>query len=73
MHLVLSDGTVLIGERAAPEILRRLRGYHWSAVLFRLPWMGIISRLFYRWFARHRHRAAGFFFPAPKGRDRKTH
>lgn len=73
MHLVLPDGTVYVGEQAAPEIFRRLRRYRWAAVLFALPGAGILSRLFYRWFARHRHRAAGFFFPARKGRDRETH
>jgi predicted DCC family thiol-disulfide oxidoreductase YuxK len=73
MHLVLPDGTVFVGEQAAPEIFRRLRRYRWAAVLFDLPGAGILSRLFYRWFARHRHRAAGFFFPAPKDRNRETH
>jgi predicted DCC family thiol-disulfide oxidoreductase YuxK len=73
MHLVLPDGTVFVGEQAAPEIFRRLRRHRWAAVLFDLPGAGILSRLFYRWFARHRHRAAGFFFPAPKDRNRENH
>lgn len=73
MHLVLPDGTVYVGERAAPEIFRRLRRYRWAAVLFDLPGAGILSRLFYRWFARNRHRAAGFLFPAAKSRNRETH
>jgi predicted DCC family thiol-disulfide oxidoreductase YuxK len=54
MHLVLSDGTVLAGERAIPEILRRLRGYRWATALFRLPGAGMFSRVFYRWFATNR-------------------
>ena len=54
MHLVLSDGTVLPGERAVPEILRRLRGYRWAAALFRLPGAETLARVFYRWFARNR-------------------
>ena len=73
MRLVFPDGKVLIGERAAPEILRRLRGYRWAAALFRLPGADLLSSTFYRWFARHRHRAAGFIFPASKGRDREIH
>ena len=73
MRLVLPDGTVLIGERAMPEILRRLYGYRWTAALFRIPSAKFLSRAFYRWFARNRHRAAGFFFPAGKGRDRRVH
>ncbi len=60
MHLVLPDGTILVGEKAAPAILSRLRGrrYRWAAALFRLPGAGILSRLFYRWFAARRHRIA---------------
>jgi len=57
MHLVLPDGAVLVGERAAPEILRRLRRYRWCASLFGLPGAAALSRVLYRWFARHRHRA----------------
>jgi predicted DCC family thiol-disulfide oxidoreductase YuxK len=73
MHLVLPGGTVLAGAQAVPEILSRLRRYRWSAFLFRLPGAGILSRLFYRWFAKRRHRAAGFFSPARKDRDREIH
>ncbi|NJD61404.1 MAG: DUF393 domain-containing protein [Deltaproteobacteria bacterium] len=54
MHLGLPDGSMLIGERAVPEILLRLRGYRWAAALFRLPGAGIFSRFFYRWFATNR-------------------
>jgi predicted DCC family thiol-disulfide oxidoreductase YuxK len=73
MCLVLPDGTVLVGERAIPEILRRLRRYRWCASLFHLPGAGALSRVFYRGFAKRRHRTAGFFFPAGKGRDREIH
>lgn len=73
MHLILPDGSVLIGEQAMPEILRRLRGYRRLACLLRLPGADVLTRAFYRWFARRRHRAPGFFFPAAKGRDRKIH
>jgi len=63
MHLVLHDGTILAGEQALPEILRRTRRYRWSAALFRLPGAGILSRIFYRAFARRRHRIAKRLFP----------
>ena len=63
MHLVLPDGSILIGEKAAPEILSRLqaRRHRWTAALFRLPGAGVLSRAFYRWFAGRRHRIARLF------------
>jgi len=63
MHLVLHDGTILAGEQALPEILRRTRRYRWAAVLFRLPGAGILSRLLYRAFARRRHGVSRLFPP----------
>ena len=63
MHLVLPDGRVSIGERAVPDILRRLPRYRWCAPLFALPGAGLLSRIVYRRIAKHRHRAAGFFSP----------
>ena len=63
MHLVLPDGTILAGENALPEILRRTRRYRRAAVLFRLPGAGIASRFLYRAFARRRHRIAKRLFP----------
>jgi predicted DCC family thiol-disulfide oxidoreductase YuxK len=63
MHLVLPDGTILAGERAVPEILRRTRRYRRAAGLFRLPGAGILSRLLYRGFARRRHRISGLLPP----------
>jgi predicted DCC family thiol-disulfide oxidoreductase YuxK len=63
MHLVLPDGTILAGEKALPELLRRTRRYRRAAVLFRLPGAGILSRFLYRGFARRRHRIAERLFP----------
>lgn len=63
MHLVLPNGTILAGEQALPEILRRTRRYRRAAVLFRLPGAGILSRFLYRGFARRRHRIAERLFP----------
>jgi predicted DCC family thiol-disulfide oxidoreductase YuxK len=58
MHLVLPGGTILAGERALPEILRRTRRYSRAAILFRLPGSAIVSRFLYRAFADRRHRIA---------------
>jgi predicted DCC family thiol-disulfide oxidoreductase YuxK len=66
MHLVLPDGTVRAGERAAPEILRRLRNYRWCASLFGLPGIGLLSGAFYRWFAKRRHLASRLLLPGSK-------
>jgi len=63
MHLVLPEGTILAGELALPEILRRTRRYRWAAPLFQLPGAGILSRLLYRAFARLRHRISLLFPP----------
>jgi predicted DCC family thiol-disulfide oxidoreductase YuxK len=61
MHLVLPDGTILAGEKALPEILRRTRRYRRAGALFRLPGAGILSRILYRAFARRRHRISRLF------------
>jgi predicted DCC family thiol-disulfide oxidoreductase YuxK len=63
MHLVLQEGTILAGEQALPEILRRTRRYRHASILFRLPGAGILSRFLYRAFARRRHRIAKRLFP----------
>jgi predicted DCC family thiol-disulfide oxidoreductase YuxK len=63
MHLVLPGGTILAGEKALPEILRRTRRYRRAAVLFGLPGAGILSRFLYRAFARRRHRISLLFPP----------
>ncbi|HEX7519332.1 MAG TPA: DUF393 domain-containing protein [Candidatus Deferrimicrobium sp.] len=63
MHLILEDGTILVGEQALPELLRRTRRYRRAAVLFRFPGAGILSRFLYRAFARRRHRIARLFPP----------
>jgi predicted DCC family thiol-disulfide oxidoreductase YuxK len=61
MHLVLPDGTVLAGEKALPEIFKRLRRYRPAAVLFKLPGAETLGRVLYRWFADRRYRIARLF------------
>jgi predicted DCC family thiol-disulfide oxidoreductase YuxK len=56
IHIVLPGGKALAGERALPEILRRLRRYRPAAALFRLPGAFFLSRVLYRRFAAHRIR-----------------
>lgn len=58
MHLVLPDGRVLVGERALPEIVNRLKRYHAASKLFKLPGAKTLSRIAYRWFADRRYRIA---------------
>jgi len=62
-HLVLPDGRILVGEQTAPEVLDRIPGYGWAAVLLRLPGMRGLSRVAYRFFARRRHAIAWLFEP----------
>jgi predicted DCC family thiol-disulfide oxidoreductase YuxK len=63
MQLILPDGQMLSGERALPEILRRLKRYRLAAGLFKFSGSKILTRSFYRWFARHRYHIARAFLP----------
>lgn len=71
MQLVLPDGAVLSGEKALPEILKRLRRYSPAAALFKLPGSEILSRAFYRWFANRRYHIAKLLFPK-KGKNNRN-
>ncbi len=62
MQLVLPEGTVLAGEKALPEIIKRLKRYRAAAGLFKLPGSNIIARVFYRWFAKRRYHIAKMLF-----------
>jgi predicted DCC family thiol-disulfide oxidoreductase YuxK len=55
VHVVLPDGAVLVGERALPAIVARLRVFRYAAPLFRLPGAAFLSRAVYRWFAVRRY------------------
>jgi len=59
VHLVLPDGTVLAGEKALPEIVRRLPRWRRAAAIFSLPGAGFLSRILYRRVAARRHRLGG--------------
>lgn len=66
MQLILSDGQVLAGEKALPEILKRMKRYGTVAALFDLPGAETISQSFYRWFADNRYHIAELLFPEKK-------
>ena len=72
MQLVFPDGTVLSGEKALPEIFKRLKRYSPAADIFKLPGSEILSRAFYRWFADRRYHIAKLFFGNEKQRGRKA-
>jgi predicted DCC family thiol-disulfide oxidoreductase YuxK len=55
MQLVLPDGRVLAGDRAIPEILRRLRRWRWLGALFALPGAARLAAGVYAWIARNRY------------------
>jgi predicted DCC family thiol-disulfide oxidoreductase YuxK len=56
MQLVLSDGRVLAGADAVPEILRRIPRWRWVAGFFALPGARLLARHVYAWIARNRMR-----------------
>ena len=70
MQLILPGGEVLSGEKALPEIVKRLKRYGPAAALFELPGSGLLSRSFYRWFADNRYHIANILFPDKKKRDK---
>ncbi len=72
MQLVLPDGAVLSGEKALPEILKRLRRYGPAARLFKLPGSEILSRAFYRWFADRRYHIARLLFRKKEKNNRNN-
>jgi predicted DCC family thiol-disulfide oxidoreductase YuxK len=71
MHLVLPDGSVLVGEQALPEILSRLKRYRFAALLFRLPGSRTISRIAYRWFADRRYKIAAILAHFTGGKEKQ--
>ena len=54
MQLVLSDGHVLAGADAVPEILLRIPRWSWVARFFDLPRVRPVARRVYAWIARNR-------------------
>ena len=70
IQLVLPGGKVLPGEKAMPEILKRLKRYAAASDLFRLPGSDILSGTFYRWFADRRYRIARILFPRSNHKTR---
>lgn len=55
MQLVLPDGRILAGDQAIPEVLKRLQGWRWAAILFLIPGIHLLAGPVYRWVARNRY------------------
>jgi len=62
LHIVLRDGTVLVGEQALPEIFKRLKHYRYVDVALRNPVIKMFVRFFYRSFAKFRYRIADLYY-----------
>lgn len=63
IHLVLTDGRVLAGDRALPSLFRLLNRWRWVAIVLELPVFRHVSPRAYAWFATNRFviaRLAGF-------------
>lgn len=54
MQLVRVDGTVLVGDKALPDILLRLNRWRWLARIFSIPGVTLIAPFAYRTIARNR-------------------
>jgi predicted DCC family thiol-disulfide oxidoreductase YuxK len=72
MQLILPDGAIVSGEKALPEILKRLKRYSSAAELFKLPGTDMISRTFYRWFADNRYHIAKVLYPEKQKKGGKS-
>lgn len=70
MRLILPDGRVIAGEKALPEVLKRLKRFSPAAAIFDIPGAEAISRSFYRWFADNRYHIAEVLFPEEKKKKR---
>ncbi len=55
IQLVLSDGKILSGADAIPEILLRLQGWQWLEKILRLQLFFRLSPFVYKWVARNRY------------------
>lgn len=55
IQLVLPDGRVLAGDRAIPEVLRRLRRWWWLSAAFSIPGVARLAPHVYAWIARNRY------------------
>ncbi len=56
MRAVLPDGRVAVGADAVYVVARRLRGWRWLALLYRVPVLHWLCRRAYGWIAANRYR-----------------
>lgn len=62
-QLVISHNQIHAGDKALPEILKRLRGFRWLSCLFKTPVMRIFLYVIYRWIANNRYMISKFIKP----------
>ncbi|KAA0244014.1 MAG: DUF393 domain-containing protein [Candidatus Brocadia sp. AMX2] len=55
LHLVLSNNQFFFGEQVLPEIIKRLRGFRWLHLLFKMPISRVFLYTIYRWVANNRY------------------
>lgn len=54
-QLVLPQNQILSGDKALPEILKRLKGFRWLSILFKTPVIRVFLYAIYRWVANNRY------------------
>ncbi|MEP9410487.1 MAG: DUF393 domain-containing protein [Candidatus Brocadia sp.] len=55
LHLVLSNNQFLSGDQVLPEIIRRLRGFRWLYLFFKLPISRLLLYTVYQWVTNNRY------------------
>lgn len=53
-HVVLPNNKILVGEKALPEVLNRLKGFGWLSILFKIPIIKTVLYVVYCWVANNR-------------------
>lgn len=56
VRLIDTTGRITVGAEAVYQIARRLPGWRWPALLYRVPPMNWVGRGVYKWVSRNRHR-----------------
>lgn len=63
LHLVLPDKRTLVGDKALPEILSRLRYLRWLTIFFKMPIIRLFLYAVYRWIANNRYIISQIILP----------
>ncbi len=70
LQLVLPGGHILSGAEAIPEILLRLKGWHWLEKIFRIGLFRKCAPYIYDWVAHHRYFLSCVLFPHQQNKNR---